>query len=251
MEPRVSGSRATLEVVGKHWLIDGAHRLKCGVLATPHPSRNKKYSCEVNSVFVGLWKKKPIKDFVRSVRNCDLAILRPSDMGLYAVIECKGSRSLEYHTSRWPGRVGMYANPDDEKIMLTVDSPVTLELGQFAKELKTLTDVKPDREPKLEKANVPVSDFVDLEPILAEDISEEDRCIAEVLLKSGWYNVPRPEGLTLEVLGEELDLSKPSLIMKIRRLDALGIKKLLGTEVLSQEDRQAAYTVFRRTLGKR
>ena len=249
MEPKVDGSHATLEVVGNHWLIDRSHQLDCNVIATAYPPRLKGSSCEVKSLFVGVTQEKPVKDFFQSLKNCDLVMTAPSDIGLYAVIECKGSHSLEYRASRFQGRIGMSANPRNKKLRLTVDSPFNLNASWFVDLFEGLSEMKMEKGLALQKTKIPLSDFIEFESHL-EELDEKDGLIAKELLKSGFYSVPRPEGLTLESLGEKVKLSKPALITRIRRLESLGIKKLLVSEEITEEDQEAAYSAFQAALDK-
>lgn len=237
-------------MVGKHWLVDGAHRLNCDIIATPVPPRLKGSSCEVESLFVGVDREEDVKRFVRSIKNCRLSTVRQSDAGLFAVVECEGTKTLECRASRLRGRVGIFANPRGGELRVTIDSPFTIREKELTKAFQDLRGLRIEGVPHLAKAKIPLTDFIELETDPTE-LAEKDKLIAKELLGSGFYEVPRPEGLTLDSLRKKVDLSKPALIWRIRRLESLGLKKILGYEELSDDDRKAAYAVFKAALDKK
>jgi predicted DNA binding protein len=65
-----------------------------------------------------------------------------------------------------------------------------------------------------------------------DDISEEDKKIAEALLIRGYFKVPRLEGLSEENISSELGISKNTLELKLRKIHSKGIKKILGVRDL-------------------
>ena len=62
-----------------------------------------------------------------------------------------------------------------------------------------------------------------------------DKEIAKTLLIRGYYETPRPDGVTQDLLCKELGISKPTLEERMRKIQAIGIKNLLSLRQLSKE----------------
>jgi hypothetical protein len=72
-------------------------------------------------------------------------------------------------------------------------------------------------------------------------IDDLDKNIARTLLINGYYETPRPDGITQERLAKELQISKPVLEKRMRKIQAIGIRNLLGHQGFTKEEIKAGW----------
>jgi hypothetical protein len=96
---------------------------------------------------------------------------------------------------------------------------------------------------RIKEMEVPIP----LEPAL-DDL---DRNIAKTLLIRGYYETPRPDGVTQELLCRELHISKPTLEQRMRKIQSIGIKKLLSLREFSEKDLELSWQVLQTKIKPR
>jgi len=250
-----TGWRTRLKVETKeNWLSKAATRFNTMIISTPFPSKNPKADYDLRVFFPGVRNEKPVRKFVEeTVKHARLSAVIKSDAGVLALLECKGRNTLEFGVTSLLGRAALIAHPERMDIDISIDSPLGIDLDDLVKK----TDVPGVRlveGPSSERRRVPLEELVEIhldEFYKPEQLDETDFKIATLMLESGYFKVPRPKGFSLTMLSEKACITKPSLIWRMRRLQALGIEKLLGSEGIPEEDLRVAADIFVKKLLKK
>ena len=246
-----TGWRTQFKVeAGDNWLSKAAKRFNTAVISTPFPSRSPKADYDLRMFFPGVRNEQAVRKFVEETgKHAKLSAIVASDAGILALLECKGRNTLEFRVTSLLGRAALVARP--ENIDVSIDSPVGIDLDDLVKKIHVLPGVHLVEGPNSERRRIPLEDFVEIhldELYKPEQLDETDLNIATILLESGYFKVPRPKGLSLNTLGEKAGITKPSLIWRMRRLQAHGIEKLLGSERIPEEDLKTAADIFVKKL---
>lgn len=248
---QVGGWRTKFKLDAKqHWLSLGAGKFNTVVIATPVRARAKR-GCEFRTLFSGIDNEAEVKKFIEEVAKHEVDFLALSSAGVLAIVECKKIHPFENSISEIPGNISIVAMP--KEIDVTIDSVQQLEWTELADTFATLPDLSLKHGPDIKRISVPLDEFVEMPEEMYElkQLDELDFKIANTLLKDGYFNVPRPPGLTLNALASKIGTTKPSLISRMRKLQAFGIQKLLGLGRLSHEDLEIAAKVFRKKMLKK
>jgi predicted DNA binding protein len=250
-----TGWRTEFKVETKeNWLSKAATRFNTVIISTPFPSKNPKADYDLRVLFPGVQSEKTVRKFVEeTVKHARLSAVIKSEAGVLALLECKGRNTLEFRVTSLLERVALIARPEDMDIAISIDSPLGIDLDDLVKK----TDVPGVRlveGPSSERRRVPLEELVEIhmdEFFKPEQLDETDFKIAKLMLESGYFKVPRPKGFSLSMLSEKASVTKPSLIWRMRRLQALGIERLLGSEDIPEEDLSVAADIFVKRLLKK
>jgi predicted DNA binding protein len=248
-----TGWRTQLKVKTKeNWLSDAARRFNTVVISTPFPSRSSKADYDLRVFFPGVRDEKAVRKFVEeTVKHVKLSAIVMSDAGVVALLECKGRNTLEFGVTSLLGRTALIARP--EHIDVSIDSVVGIDLDDLVKKTH-VPGMSLVEGPSSERRRIPLEDLIEIHPdefYKPEQLDEMDFKIAINMLESGYFKAPRPKGLDLKILSEKAGITKPSLIWRMRRLQALGIEKLLGSESIPEEDLKVAADIFVKRLLKK
>jgi predicted DNA binding protein len=247
---QVGGWRTRFKLDAKqHWLSLSANKFDTVVVATPIMRGTR--GCELRTLFAGVNSKTKVKKFIEKVSKHEVDFLVSSDAGVLAIVECKQKDLFEDRISKIPGKISIVARP--EEIDITIDSVHELEWDELANTFAALPDLRLKHGPHIMRVSIPLDEFVEMpeETYDSRQLDELDFKIARTLLESGYFKVPRPKGVTLNALASKIGTSKPSLILRMRKLQAFGIQNLLGLRRLSSEDLRVAAEVFRKKLLKK
>jgi hypothetical protein len=232
-----------------HWAVEASKDLDS-------PVSVRVFSYEKNMVhaFSFFEKAKDVKFVSKQVKDqhCRIERIQKTAAGIIAGVECKISPmdlAMKAISEKTHSRLWIKSNPDD-LIYVYVQNPWKVD---FKKEVLPIF-----KKYKLQLAYTPTVKQIRMKvPIPNETestspvIDEEDKIIASTLLAEGYYSSPRPKGLTLDVLRKKLkqkklnvDISKPTLLKRMAKIESLGIQKLFEAAPFSDKTKQASLKIF-------
>jgi hypothetical protein len=252
----VDGWRTTVTVKRRDdWLTQAARDVGAEALVTPEPAA---VGYVVNILFPGTENKGLVAQKLRKKmpRTCKLTCVVLSSSGVLASVACANKRSFEAGLIGRRGRLAIKAN--EHHLDLHISSIQKPSKADLVRVLRSDPTVQHVTRLRIAKAQIPLDDIVEIHPFKAEDpalqlgpLDSKDLEIGHVMLREGYFQIPRPAELSLDSLAEKAGLTKPALLPRMRRLMEAGVRRILGLEEMTKEDLDAAYKVFMRGRPER
>jgi predicted DNA binding protein len=221
--------------VAKHWITDVSGKIGNDVFVRNITFVGKNF-VRAASLFKNEHNQDRIMKIFEDVKNCNIIHIKDSSDGLFVTIRCKSTnldKAAAQIASKTESMVWL-RGINREAVEIIVQSPWHNDLFEKGQKIIRRSGLKMVAEPimvpsKIE-IQIPTQEPTDLE------ISEEERRIAEKLLISGYYKTPRPPGVTQERICKDLNITKPTLELRMREIESKGIEHILGLKRYSEED---------------
>jgi len=236
-----------------HWAVKASKNL-----AAPVAVRGFSYENNAVHAFTFFEKANDVEFVSEQMKSghCKIDHIVKTDSGIAAGVECKISpidRAMKIIIEKTHSRLWVKSNPDD-LICVYVQNPwkenFESEISEIFKKYKLQLAYAPTVKQIMMKVPIP-SETESVPP----SIDEEDKIIARTLLVEGYYSSPRPKGLTLDVLRKKLkqkklnvDISKPTLLKRMAKIESLGIQKLFDVAPFSDKTKQASLKIFQENI---
>jgi len=247
--PLVSGWSAYVDVTRKDdWLADVVESLNTVAILTPE-ALDTGYGADV--ILVGADDAARVRKLIVSKipSDCKLKEMGSSTAGIVISFECKNASHLEAKLAKWPGRVAIQAKQDLLNVLIrSLRKPKKRELADL---VRSDPRVKSIRQLKVTRNLFSLDDIIEIHPfkgeipdLLLSGFDQKDLEIGRALLGEGYFRVPRPRGLSLDLLASKVQLTKPALLPRMRRLMEASVRQMLGIEEVPEESLKAAHRFF-------
>lgn len=258
---QVPGVRAFYEFQAKdHWLVDAAESLDAKLTATMSSSGDgKTYFVIVADPGTGKISPKQIMALIKTAGSGRMPAKATIDSeGIFVIgmPRPKHDRVTDI-LEDVVGRISLYSDKPN-RLRVLVETPDVFgqfeglkKLRKIGEDLDALPQFKLLRKPQIEKTHLLLSEFLDthIEPIPRTDpelarFDKRDVKIATELFRSGYYDPNRRDKETLENISKKVGISKPTLIKRKKRMEAMGIEAILSPRI-SEEGKIAAANALR------
>lgn len=221
-----------------HWLVKGASELGEPIICKPSALSRTTTDCDL--IFVSVKDEKRVTHFLKELKNVRVVNISATSVGILADTICKETEFVN-RMGKLHGSVSIIAKPQG-MIEVLLRSPWESDIDALKKTLRKKSIRWPKGKMETRETTIQVDVPIGIGKF-DEKEAEELAETARILIDSGYYEPKRPEGLTHDVLSQKLEISKPTLEKRIRKLESLGIRSLFGK--LSKEDIEAAWNAFR------
>jgi len=253
---KLPGWRAEYVVEAEdHWFPNMAKSLGCKSVSTilsaanHHPSMVVYFDC--------LYNEKKVLDTFRSLTKKvkllgPLVKKRPDAPGMWLAMEVKNRDRFIGKLAEADGKVTLYGDPKGDLVRVLVESPLPFNPGdkrkafhfwaKFGSEIERIPHIRLHSAPKIAEASLDANEFVtwDFALPLSGSLDEKDVKIALKLLSIGYYDPQVKEKSTLESIAKSLQMSKPTLIKRKKRMEALGLNAILSPKIPDEDMKIAA-----------
>lgn len=219
----------------KHWVIDTSIALNTPIAIKDfHRTEN---IMKALSVFNNVKNLETILAHFENKKVCKISNSKFVGDQVFVALDYKLSKldqAVDQIKEITDSRVWVLSNPD-RFVDIIVDSPWDDE-NLFANVLEIL------RQHKLKIVNKSLKKKKEIRipnpfdpPIISSDVVDDvDKEWGKKMLRMGYFSPERPKGLTLEKIAEEFNTTKPTLLRHVRRMEKIGIAKLLGFEEIDE-----------------
>jgi len=247
---KTPGWRASFSIEAtKYWFTDTAESLDSESIGTIWvQGRHAPY---VNTYFVSIDKIEKVTDTLKRFGGSVTIAkgpIRGGPSGTIVRFESKRNDKLVERLANVPGRVTLHARPGEPgKLIVIVELPKfdPSERNSFEKlgrSIERIPNITLTEKPKVESVMLDTAEFIDVKDVSPpnEAIDEKDKEIALELFRVGYYDPSKKDKVKLESIAENVGLSKPTLIKRKKRLEAIGLSTILSTRIPEDEMKMAA-----------
>lgn len=258
MSSEVTGVKALYELEAKdYWLVDAAQSLKTECVGTI--ARTILPSGFGKTVFMIRVTSRAPKPSPRSIINFFSEIKGTKTLGKAITenelvvfgMQAPKKDGLASILAEVPGRISLYTDCT-ERLRVLIETPGIFNAFEtrepfmkIGKRMDALPRFRLLHAPKIERTGLPFAEFIDTHvepapsPTFLTQLDERDVNIAMELFRSGYYDPNNKHKKRLEDIAKQVKLSKPTLIRRKKRMEAMGIETILSPRI-SDEDRKAA-----------
>jgi hypothetical protein len=250
---RVPGWRAEYEVEATgHWFpqaIESLDRASVGTMWVRAERLQRvniflSYSTELDD-------RKRVSTFFNGLGGCVRIIGNPVarvPKGTMSLLRISSRDKFFATLATFPGRVTLHGGskkPHALKVLVELPAFFQLDaknLKRIGEAMNRLPHFKLLSKPTVEQVDLDTDEFVDLNDVRAPDdlLDEKDVSIGMELFKVGYYDPKVKKKETLDNIAHRVNITKPTLIKRKKRLEALGITAVLSPRLSRQDMKKAA-----------
>jgi len=231
-----------------HWMTKSSVKLDKTI--SSRDFAHHRNTVQVVSLFENANDPDVIINYFKKLRNSHVNHIAKSSEGIFASMECKTSPleiAISKIVSETFSRIWTRSHPDN-LITIAIQYPWKIEVEEIA--LKILEKYKLKTQPE-----VIINDIDMLVPTPSENtllaIDDLDKRIGKTLLMNGYFVTPRPKGVTQQLMCEKLDISKPTLEDRLRKIESIGITQLLGIRGFTETEVDASWKVLQKIRSQK
>ena len=186
-----------------------------------------------------------VESYFAKMKDYTLAYACKTQTGVVASIQTRPTdldKVIDKITSTTSSRLWLRSNPD-ESVHIIVKCPWDLDIESAVMRMLKQFGLSPRTSPTIKDTTMHVPVPVDI-----PEIDDLDRKIAKTLLVNGYFLTPRPKGINQAKIAAKLDISKPTLEDRMRRITSIGIIGLLGIRGFTDTEVDSSWNVLQNKI---